>query len=352
MLNGTLCISRWAVSKVAWLAILVSTGPAPVIFASQASVPISEAGSKAPDLNLIVRSLVQARQRDTDGLRSRKITREYKIFRHDAKEPVSQVTAEIRFVSQGKSTYEIIHASGSSRGQKVVRKILDRETQPTKKDHYSEIDDRNYEFAFLRQENLDGHPMYVLRLIPKKREKGLLRGLIWVDTNTFHIWRIEGVPAIKPSFWIKTVDIRLQFAEVSGMWLHTSLEVTAIVRIFGKYVLIGRDVGLQITTTSPHDRDTRVNGEINVPPEGPSAQSFNNDLVLRSQCGTATFILVLDIPAGCLRKAEWLFGAPLGRTGKQELHSYPKPTLSNITGHVRVLHELGKSFARDDAFVF
>jgi hypothetical protein len=98
--------------------------------------------------------------------------------------------------------------------------------------------------------------------------------MIWVDANTFRIWRIEGTPAIKPSWWIKTLNIKLQFTEVNGMWLHTSLEVTAIVRIFGKYILIGRDVGLQTTATSAYDRDTRVNNETNVRAEGPWAQSF------------------------------------------------------------------------------
>ena len=98
---------------------------------------------KAPDLNLIVRSLAETRQRDSGRLRPRKVAREYKIFRHGDKEPVSQVTAEIRFVSQGKSKYEITHASGSFKGEKVVRKILYREIQPTKKEHYSEISDQN-----------------------------------------------------------------------------------------------------------------------------------------------------------------------------------------------------------------
>lgn len=52
--------------------------------------------------------------------------------------------------------------------KKVVRKILDRETQASPKEHYSEISDRNYEFAFLREENLESHLVYILRHCQEK----------------------------------------------------------------------------------------------------------------------------------------------------------------------------------------
>lgn len=156
-----------------------------------------------------MQSLAETSERDSGRLRSRKVTRDYKIFRHGDKEPVSEVTAEIRFVSDGESTYEVTHATGSSRGEKVVRKILARETKLTTKEHYSEITSQNYQFSFVRQENLNGHAAYILRLTPRKKDRRLLRGLIWVDANTLRIWKIEGTPAVKPSWWVKTLKIRL-----------------------------------------------------------------------------------------------------------------------------------------------
>lgn len=117
---------------------------------------MAETNIKPPDLNAIVQSLDETRRRDSARLRPYKVTREYRMFRHDNKQPVSQVTAEISFVSDGMNTYEITQASGSSRGETIVRKILDSETQPSKKNRYGEVSDRNYEFALLRQENLNG----------------------------------------------------------------------------------------------------------------------------------------------------------------------------------------------------
>ena len=224
---------------------------APLTLKSQAYSPMAEPKTNPPNLKIIVQSLDEARQRDSALLRPHRVTREYKVFHNDNKQPISEITAQISFIPGSKNTYQITHSSGSSRTEKIVRRILDRETKSTKNNHYSDINERNYEFVFLRQENLDGHPTYVLRLIPRKKEKELLNGLAWVDEKTFRIWRIEGVPARKPSWWIKKLHITMRFAEIDGMWLHTSLEVTAFVRFFGKYVLTGRDVGLQ-TAASKH----------------------------------------------------------------------------------------------------
>ena len=97
-----------------------------------------------------------------------------------------------------------------------MRKILDRETRSTKGNQYSDISERNYEFLFVRQENVNGQGTYMLRLIPKRKQTGLLNGFVWVDQKTFRIWRIEGTPARTPSWWIKRLYITLQFAEVKG----------------------------------------------------------------------------------------------------------------------------------------
>ena len=121
----------------------------------------------------------------------------------------------------------------------MVRELLDRETESAKKGHGSEISRTNYDFVFLRQENFGVVPEYVLRIVPKRKDKYLLRGQIWVDASTFRIRRIEGVPAKSPSFWIKDIHITLQFAQLSGMWIPTSFDAIATVRLLGQYTLAG-----------------------------------------------------------------------------------------------------------------
>jgi len=136
-------------------------------------------------------------------------------------------------------TYKITQAQGNSRGEKMVRELLDRETESAKKGHGSEISRTNYDFVFLRQETFGIVPEYVLGIVPKRKDKYPLRGQIWVDANTFHIRRIEGIPAKSRSFWIKGIHITLQFAQLGGMWVPVSFDAIATVRFLGQYTLAG-----------------------------------------------------------------------------------------------------------------
>jgi hypothetical protein len=167
------------------------------------------------------------------------VTREYKVFRGNDKQPTSEVMAQINFVPPDMKTYKITQAQGNSRGEKMVRELLDRETESAKKGHGSEISRTNYDFVFLRQETFGIVPEYVLAIVPKRKDKYLLRGQIWVDANTFRIRRIEGIPAKSPSFWIKGIHITLQFAQLGGMWVPVSFDAIATVRFLGQYTLAG-----------------------------------------------------------------------------------------------------------------
>ncbi len=97
-------------------------------------------------------------------------------------------------------------------------------------------------------------PEHVLRIVPKRKDKNLLRGWIWVDARTFRIRRIEGVPAKSPSFWIKDIHITLQFADVNGMWIPTSFDAMATVRLLGRYTLAGLTIPARDPLpTAPHE---------------------------------------------------------------------------------------------------
>ena len=182
--------------------------------ASWSQVPSSTAEIKSPDLNLLLQRLEDVQHQDPAQSRPYEVTREYKVFRGDDRQPTSEVTAQINFVPPDIKTYKITQVRGNSRGEKIVRELLDRETESAKKGHGSQINRTNYDFVFLRRENFGVVPEYVLRIVPKRKDKYLLRGQVWVDENTFRIRRIEGVPARSPSFWIKGIHITLQYAQL------------------------------------------------------------------------------------------------------------------------------------------
>jgi len=124
----------------------------------------------------------------------------------------------------------------------MVRELLDQETESAKKKRSSEISRTNYDFVFLRRENFSDVPAYVLGIVPKRKDKLLLRGQIWLDASTFRIGRIEGTPAKSPSFWLKNIHVTLQFAQLGGMWVPVSFDAIATVRFLGQYTLAGLNV--------------------------------------------------------------------------------------------------------------
>ena len=124
----------------------------------------------------------------------------------------------------------------------MVRELLDRETESAKKGHGSEINRTNYDFVFLRPENSGIVPEYVLQIVPKRKDKYLLRGQIWVDGSTFRIRRIQGVPAKSPSFWITTLHLTMQFGQLNGMWVPVSFDAIATIRFLGEYTLAGLNI--------------------------------------------------------------------------------------------------------------
>ena len=207
--------------------------------ASSSQVAPSTTKIKSPDLTLILQRLEDIQHQDPAQSRPYELTREYKVFHGSDKKPTSEVMAQINFVPPDIKTYKITQVRGNSRGAKMVRELLDRETESAKKGQASGVNRTNYDFVFLRQENFGDVPEYVLGTLPKRKDRNLLRGQIWVDASTFRIRRIEGVPAKSPSFWLKNIHITLQFAQLGGMWVPVTFDAVATVRLLGQYTLAG-----------------------------------------------------------------------------------------------------------------
>jgi hypothetical protein len=212
---------------------------------SQPQESAAQAKAESPDLNLVLQSLERVEQQNPALSRAYEITRQYKAFHGDDTQPSAEVTAQISFTPPDKKTFKILQASGNPRGEKIVRDLLEQETAPATAGHNRDINRMNYDFVFLRQENFGLIPEYVFRIVPKRKEKGLLLGHIWVDEKTFRIRRIEGVPVKSPSLWIKDIHLTLQYAEVNGMWMSVSLDSIATVRLLGRYTLTALYIGTQ-----------------------------------------------------------------------------------------------------------
>jgi hypothetical protein len=100
--------------------------------ASSSQIPSSTDELKSPDLNLILQRLEDVQHQDPAQSQPYEVTREYKVFRGFDKQATSEVTAQINFVPPDMKTYKITQARGRSLGERIVRELLDRETESAK----------------------------------------------------------------------------------------------------------------------------------------------------------------------------------------------------------------------------
>jgi hypothetical protein len=190
-------------------------------------------------LDAIIRGIQQAQA--TRPQASYQIIREYRLFGANDSKANSEVVAEINFRPPDSRGYTIQSSSGSSRGPQVVRRILDHEVEVSSKDKGSSpVSSENYSFNYMGEVMLEGQPCYLLGLKPKRTGNDLISGQIWVDKHSFLIRQIDGELAKTPSWWLKTVHLKLVFAELQGIWVQKSMEATADVRIVGAHTLTSR----------------------------------------------------------------------------------------------------------------
>jgi len=194
-----------------------------------------------PDLNAILSKMEQVQLENRAHLIPYTVTRRYELSGRAADNSAA-VVADVNFDPPNQKTYDIKYSDGG-RAEKVVQKILDREAEyarDVKKISFSRDD---YTFSYLGQGLIDGKSYLLLGLTPKRQDKDLLKGRIYVDPSSYQIRRFEGEPAKSPSWWLKDVQLVTDYAQVGPMWLQTSSKGSAEVRWFGTHVMTARDIG-------------------------------------------------------------------------------------------------------------
>jgi hypothetical protein len=218
---------------------------------AQVSAPRPPAPAERPNVDTIVGRVEQAALANRYHYRPYVLTREYLMYGGEvSQKPSSEVVAEITFVPPTTKEYKILTAHGSSRGEGVVRRILESESKATATGNApGAVSRENYNFSYLGEDVLNGHRCYILGLQPKHKEKNLVAGRAWVDQDTFLVRRVQGEMAKLPSWWLKSVNVTLDFNEVGGMWLQTQTKAVAEVRVFGTHVLTAQAVKFQAAET-------------------------------------------------------------------------------------------------------
>jgi hypothetical protein len=136
----------------------------------------------------------------------------------------------------GTKHFEIVSEEGWKAAHKhVLRKMLDSEAATSRPEARARarLNAENYDFQLVGVEGAGDRPAYVLELSPKRKEKYLFRGRIWVDTEDYALVRAEGKPAENPSLWTKSTHFVQNYGKNGPVWFPVFTQSVTDVPIFG-----------------------------------------------------------------------------------------------------------------------
>lgn len=129
----------------------------------------------------------------------------------------------------------------SEKGSILVRRLAlnaliasEIETTAGKQHHDSAITPANYSLDLLGEQQVGPYNCFVAQAIPKRKDKYLFEGKVWIDAEDYAVVRIEGHPAKKLSFWIQRADFVRQYQKIGSFWLPQRDTTFVDVRLYGK----------------------------------------------------------------------------------------------------------------------
>ena len=136
----------------------------------------------------------------------------------------------------GTKHFEIVSETGWKAAQKhVLRKMLESESEASRPEERvkSRLSPDNYEFQTVGRETQGDRAAYAIDITPKRQEKTLFRGRIWVDAEDYALVRADGNPSKNPSFWTKSVHFIQAYQKSGPFWFPVTTESVTDARLFG-----------------------------------------------------------------------------------------------------------------------
>jgi hypothetical protein len=145
----------------------------------------------------------------------------------------SLLEVETKFRTPGPMQSTVVRQEGSTFiREHVFDKILSTESELSSKDQ-ADVIPENYFFSLLGSGTCEGRHCWHLSIKPRRNDKYLLDGEVWLDAEDYAISRIHGTPSKHVSIWIPRSEIDWHFRRINGVWLTDRIESNSDVRVFG-----------------------------------------------------------------------------------------------------------------------
>jgi outer membrane lipoprotein-sorting protein len=159
----------------------------------------------------------------------------------------------------GTKHFDVVSEEGwKAANTHVLRKMLESEMETSRPDKRgtARLNSANYDFEFIGTELIADRMAYILEICPKRKERYLFRGRIWVDAEDYALVRAEGSPAKNPSFWTNSTHFVHIYQKSGPLWFPFSTQSVTEARIFGT-----TDVSIEYFDYAPktsHSADNSV----------------------------------------------------------------------------------------------
>jgi hypothetical protein len=172
------------------------------------------------------------------------------IFDNNRMHKHAELVVTVKCDSDGSKHFDVVSEDGwKTANHKILRKMLESEAETsvplirTK----ARLTPDNYSFAMVQQDSIEGRSTYVIDVTPKREDKYLFKGRIWVDANDYALVRAEGKPAKNPSFWTRSIHFVQQYQKSGDFWFPATTESVTQARIVGN-----TDVTIQYFDYAPN----------------------------------------------------------------------------------------------------
>jgi hypothetical protein len=153
----------------------------------------------------------------------------------------AQESGQMEYRAPDKKAFVTTFESGSGMVRRMALNPLiagEIEAAAGKQHHDSALTPANYTFELLGEQQVGPYQCFVVRALPKRADKYLFEGKVWIDTQDFAVVRIAGHPAKKLSFWVERADFVHNYQKLDGFWLPQKDETFVQVKLYGRKVLI------------------------------------------------------------------------------------------------------------------
>lgn len=188
----------------------------------------------------VMNHVVMMNEVRAEALESYSSLRSYHLECHCLSHKKADMVVRAEYQAPNRKVFTIVSESGSGTVRnKVFKKLLEAEEESMSEENQQRtaMTPENYAFQLLDYQKTDTGEFYVLDAEPRTKNKFLFRGRIWVDAKDFVITRVEGQPAVNPSWWTLRTDFKRSYQRIGDFWLPESNESETKVRVFGTAVL-------------------------------------------------------------------------------------------------------------------